>query len=138
MMAQEIVQADDLVKDLLNTKEPVFSRNDKTISGTLDLRYQTIASAVDLRGCHFLEDVDLSYCDFEQAVDFTGCTFDQAFNKTDQSKSQTFHCKKDFTCDEAIFEGPFSLNGAHTEGDASFTKAQFKFTQEEVDFTVFH
>jgi hypothetical protein len=135
MMDQESVQADDLVRDLTSTTEPVFSLPNKTIAGPLDLRYHTIGPAVDLQGCHFLDDVDLGCCDFEQAVNFTGCTFDHAFNKTDQSTSQPFYCKKDFICDEAIFEGPFSLNDAHIEGNASFGNAQFKSTQVEVDFT---
>src|SRR5215212_10282249 len=129
-MDQEIVKADDLVRDLLNTTEPVFTRRDKTISGTLNLKYHMINPAVDLQGCHFLDEVDLSFCDFEQAVDFSRCTFDHAFNKTDQSNSQVFHCKKDLTCDEAIFEGPVSLNGAHIEGSATFQEAQFKYAQD--------
>jgi hypothetical protein len=134
---QDVIKADDLVKDLMETKEPVFTLRDKHISGTLDLRYRTIHAAVDMQGCHFLGDVDLRWCNFEQTVDLSRCTFHQAFNKIGQTNAQTIHCKKDFTCAEAIFEGPVSLNSAQIEGTASFKKAQFKSTQEEVNFVGF-
>jgi uncharacterized protein YjbI with pentapeptide repeats len=138
MMDQEIVQADALVTDLTSTTKPLFSLRNRTISGTLDLKYRTIDPAVDLQGCHFLDDVDLRWCNFEQTVNLTGCTFDHAFNKIDQDISQTIYCKKDFTCNGAIFEGPFSLNSAKIEGNASFERAQFKSKQEEIDFVGFH
>jgi len=134
--AQDIIQADDLVKDLTKTTEPVFTLRDKNISGTLDLRYRTIYTAVDIQGCPFLGDVDLRWCNFEQTVDFKRCTFQQAFNKIGQTASQTIHCKKDFTCAEAIFKGPVSLNSARIEGVADFKKARFERSQG-VDFIAF-
>jgi|SRR5829696_789905 len=133
---QDVIEADDLVKNLLETTDPIFTLRDKHISGTLDLRYRTIHTAVDMQGCHFLGDVDFRWCTFEHAVDFSGCTFHQAFNKLGQSKRGTIHCKKEFTCVEAIFEGPVSLNTARMESNASFEKAQFKSSQE-VDFVGF-
>src|SRR5829696_6276754 len=135
--AQDIIQADDLVTELLETTEAVFTLRNKTISGPLDLRYHTIHTAVDIQQCYFQGDVDLRWCNFEQAVDFSKYTFHQAFNKVDQTDSQTINCKKDFNCAEAILEGPVSLDRARIEGSATFKKAQFKSSQEAVDFIGF-
>jgi uncharacterized protein YjbI with pentapeptide repeats len=131
---QDNIEAADLAKTVTETTEPVITLHDKHISGTLDLRYRTIHAAVDLQGCHFLGDVDLRWCNFEQTVNFSGCTFHQAFNKIGETYDLTIHCKKDFICAAAHFEGPFSLNSAQIEGVANFQKAQFK-NRNEVDFT---
>jgi uncharacterized protein YjbI with pentapeptide repeats len=141
--AQDTIEVEDHIEELIGTEKPVFTLRDKQISGKLDLRYRTVHSAVDIRRCYFLDDVYLGGCNFEQDVDFTGCTFHGGVNKIgegespQQSISSKMACQKDFTCDEAIFEGPVSFNGTHIEGIASFSKAQFTYAQEEIDFTTF-
>ena len=131
--AQESVQAEEIVTQLTETKELVYTLHGKDISGRLDLRYRTVHAALDIQNCHFRDEVDFKYCAFEQAVNLSGCTFHRTFNSGDETESRTIY-RKDLICYGATFKGPATFIGASIEGKAYFKKCTFEDKQQSADF----
>ncbi len=127
--------AEELVKKLTRKapQDGEFSLNDVTIRGKLDLRHRIIPVAVALTNCIFTDEVDLRYCEFKQCVDFSGSHFEKDFNSGDETNSFTIY-QKDLICNNTVFEGGASFNGARCEGSGYFHNAKFENTEKEINF----
>ena len=129
--AKEVLR--ELTRERDAAEQPTYTPPHKQISGKLDLRHRTVKVAVEMLGCEFLDEVDLRYCEFEQTVNFSGCKFWKHLNSGDNVESHTVY-RKDFNCSEAVFEGPFDLNGGRIEGSAYFSGTKFQHKGQSDNF----
>ena len=135
MNERKELTAEELVEKLTQEtpQDGEFSLDNATIKGKLDLRHRVISVAVALTNCIFTDEVDLRYCEFKQCIDFSGNRFKGDFNSGDETRSFTIY-QKDLICNNTVFEGGASFNGARCEGSGYFHNATFENREENIDF----